>query len=67
MGRRAGVTAEQTRSTLLSAAADIFAAKGYDGASSSDICTAASLTSGVYFYTLEVAGLAETRKMILVK
>jgi len=28
---------------------------------------AASLTSGVYFYTLEVAGLAETRKMILVK
>jgi hypothetical protein len=28
---------------------------------------AASLTSGVYFYTLEVAGLVETRKMILVK
>ncbi len=28
---------------------------------------AASLTSGVYFYTLEVAGAVETRKMILVK
>ncbi len=28
---------------------------------------AASLTSGVYFYTLEVAGMVETRKMILVK
>ena len=49
MGRRAGVTAEQTRSTLLSAAADIFAAKGYDGASISDICTAASLTSGALY------------------
>jgi hypothetical protein len=28
---------------------------------------AASLTSGVYFYTLEVAGLTQTRKMVLVK
>ncbi len=28
---------------------------------------ASNLTSGVYFYTLEVAGLVETRKMILVK
>jgi hypothetical protein len=27
----------------------------------------ASLTSGVYFYTLETAGLSETRKMVLVK
>jgi AcrR family transcriptional regulator len=46
MGRKAGVTAEQTRSELLAAAASVFARKGYDGASISDICTHAGLSSG---------------------
>jgi len=46
MGRRAGVTAEQTRSELLSAAARVFALKGYDGASIADICAEAGLSTG---------------------
>jgi AcrR family transcriptional regulator len=46
MGRRPGVTAEQTRSELLSAAARVFALKGYDGASIGDICAEAGLSTG---------------------
>jgi AcrR family transcriptional regulator len=49
MGRKAGVTAEQTRSELLAAAARVFALKGYDGASISDICNEAGLTSGAIY------------------
>src|SRR4051794_12194940 len=46
MGRKAGVTAEQTRSELLAAAAQVFARKGYDGASIADICAEAGLSTG---------------------
>jgi AcrR family transcriptional regulator len=46
MGRKAGVTAEQTRSELLAAAARVFALKGYDGASIADICAEAGLSTG---------------------
>lgn len=46
MGRKAGVSAEQTRTELLEAAARVFALKGYDGASITDICNEAGLSSG---------------------
>ena len=46
MGRKAGVTAEQTRAELLSAAARVFALKGYDGASIADICAEAGMSTG---------------------
>src|SRR3954467_8831129 len=46
MGRKAGGTAEQTRSELLEAAARVFALKGYDGASIADICSEAGLSTG---------------------
>lgn len=46
MGRKAGVSAEQTRSELLAAAARVFALKGYDGASIADITSEAALSSG---------------------
>ena len=46
MGRRAGVSAEETRTDLLDAAARVFAAKGYDGASVADITAEAGLSSG---------------------
>lgn len=46
MGRKAGVTPEQTRSELLAGAARVFARKGYDGSSISEICAEAGLTSG---------------------
>ena len=46
MGRKAGVSAEETRTELLAAAARVFAAKGYDGASIADICNEAGLSTG---------------------
>ncbi len=46
MGRKAGVTAEETRQELLAAAARVFARKGYDGASIADICAEAGLSTG---------------------
>ena len=49
MGRKAGVTAEQTRGELLAAAAKVFAQKGYDGASIADITAAAGLSSGAIY------------------
>ena len=49
MGRKAGVTAEQTRAELLAAAAKVFAQKGYDGASIADITAAAGLSSGAIY------------------
>jgi AcrR family transcriptional regulator len=46
MGRKARVTAEQTRRELLEAGARVFALKGYDGASIADITSEADLSSG---------------------
>lgn len=46
MGRRAGVTAEQTREGLLDAAARVFARRGYEGATVSEIAAEAGLSSG---------------------
>ena len=42
MGRIAGVTAAETRQRLLRAAADVFAARGYDGTRVADIAAAAT-------------------------
>ena len=49
MGRKAGVTPAETRAQLLEAAADVFAARGYDGASISAISAAAGLSSGAIY------------------
>lgn len=49
MGRKAGVSAAETRAALLDAAARVFAAKGYDGASISDITSEAGLSSGAIY------------------
>lgn len=49
MGRKQGVTAEQTRGELLEAAARVFALKGYDGASIADITAEANLSSGAIY------------------
>jgi AcrR family transcriptional regulator len=49
MGRRAGVTPEETRAGLLSAAARVFARKGYDGASIADITAEAGLSRGAIY------------------
>lgn len=49
MGRRPGVTAEDTRSELVAAAAAVFAERGYDGARVGDIARAAGLTTGAIY------------------
>lgn len=49
MGRKAGVAAETTRAALLESAALVFARRGYDGASISEICSEAGLTSGAIY------------------
>ncbi|HZT66845.1 MAG TPA: TetR family transcriptional regulator [Acidimicrobiales bacterium] len=49
MGRRSGVTAEETREQLLSAAAATFAERGYEGARVSEIARAAGLTTGAIY------------------
>lgn len=49
MGRIAGVTAEQTRERLLSAAADVFAERGYDGTRVADIAAAAGVSNGALY------------------
>jgi AcrR family transcriptional regulator len=49
MGRKAGVTADETRAALLDAAARVFASKGYDGASIADITNEAGLSSGAIY------------------
>lgn len=46
MGRKAGVSVEETKAELLKAAARVFARDGYDGASVSDISAEAGLSSG---------------------
>lgn len=49
MGRKAGVAAEETRAALLGSAAKVFARRGYDGASISEIASEAGLTSGAIY------------------
>jgi AcrR family transcriptional regulator len=49
MGRIAGVTAAETRERLLRAAADMFAARGYDGTRVADIAAAAGLSNGAMY------------------
>ena len=58
MGRRAGVTPDETRAELLAAAARVFGERGYEGASISDITAAAGLSSGsIYAHFAGKAGL----------
>jgi AcrR family transcriptional regulator len=49
MGRIAGVTAADTRERLLKAAADVFAARGYDGTRVADIAAAAGVSNGAMY------------------
>lgn len=49
MGRKPGVAAQETRASLLDAAAKVFARRGYDAASISDISSEAGLTSGAIY------------------
>lgn len=49
MGRIAGVSPEETRSRLLDAAVEVFAARGYEGARVADITRAAGLSSGAVY------------------
>jgi AcrR family transcriptional regulator len=46
MGRRAGVTAEETRGQIIQAASLVFARRGYEGASIAEITAEAGLSSG---------------------
>jgi AcrR family transcriptional regulator len=49
MGRRAGVTSEQTKEDLLRAAATVFARSGYEGATIAEIATEAGLSTGAIY------------------
>lgn len=49
MGRKPGVTAEQTREQLLASAAKVFAEQGYAGARVSEIARDAGLTTGAIY------------------
>lgn len=49
MGRRAGVTADETREKLLEAAADVFSRQGYDRAGVAEIARAAGLSTGAIY------------------
>jgi AcrR family transcriptional regulator len=49
MGRIAGVTAADTRGRLLEAAAEVFAARGYDGTRVADIAAAAGVSNGAMY------------------
>jgi AcrR family transcriptional regulator len=58
MGRTPGATAAGTRERLLRAAADVFAARGYDGTRVADIAEAAGLSNGaLYAYFTSKADL----------
>ena len=58
MGRTVGANAEETRRRLLRAAADVFAARGYDGTRVADIASAAGLSnSALYCYFTSRADL----------
>jgi AcrR family transcriptional regulator len=49
MGRRAGVTPEQTREQLVRAAAKVFSRAGYEGATIADIAAEAEMSSGAIY------------------
>lgn len=49
MGRTAGVTAADTRERLLTAAAAVFAERGYDGTRVADIAAAAGVSNGALY------------------
>src|SRR5918998_5748341 len=49
MGRRAGVTPEETRERLLDAAARVFELKGYEGATVAQIAREAGVTTGAIY------------------
>lgn len=49
MGRIAGVTAEETRDRVLTAAAAVFSRRGYDGATTAAICAEAGVSSGALY------------------
>jgi AcrR family transcriptional regulator len=49
MGRVAGVTSAETRARLLRAAADVFAARGYDGTRVADIAAAAGVSNSALY------------------
>ena len=49
MGRIAGVTADETKERLLRAAMDVFALKGYEGATIADIAREAGLSTGAIY------------------
>jgi len=49
MGRIAGVTSAETRARLLRAAADVFAARGYDGTRVADIAAAAGVSNSALY------------------
>lgn len=49
MGRKAGVTAEQTREQMLDAAKAVFGRCGYDGASISELASEAGVSSGAIY------------------
>jgi AcrR family transcriptional regulator len=49
MGRTAGATAAGTRERLLRCAADVFAARGYEGTRVADIAAAAGLSNGALY------------------
>jgi AcrR family transcriptional regulator len=58
MGRKAGVSAGQTRSDVLQAAARVFARRGYEGATIAEIAGEAGLSSGsIYGHFAGKAGL----------
>ena len=58
MGRTVGANADETRRRLLRAAADVFAARGYDGTRVADIARAAGLSnSALYCYFTSRADL----------
>ncbi|HUW03473.1 MAG TPA: TetR/AcrR family transcriptional regulator [Acidimicrobiales bacterium] len=49
MARKAGVASSDTKAQLIAAAAEVFAAKGYEGARVSDIAEAAGLSTGAVY------------------
>jgi len=49
MGRIAGTTAADTRDRLLSAAADVFASRGYEGTRVADIARSAGVSNGALY------------------
>lgn len=63
MGRKAGVTSEETRKSLIDAAARVFAQRGYEGASVAEITSEAGLSSGSIYAHYE--GKAELFMAVL--